>query len=307
MYVVVLAGTLASMAIATAWACTPQAFITLDPPPPRADGTSGAYRPGETVTLTGRLFVPNGSAKLRIGSTGPVVAEAAVDAEGTWTASFELAAKMARGTYFLLAEVRGTDGQIVRTATAPLQVETLASPLDRNLGPTAEHRPADEARTPPSRSPDPGAFPRLGRVTPESAAPQPAAVGPAAPVFESSRSAEQPERSESPAQPAESSKSPAQPREESSGKARGASVPPAPAPSERSAASDLWSGFGTSESRSLPRLDASSPAAGGRPASLLALGMALLGTGLAALLAGLVLAQVRRRRVLSRAGTRPPG
>lgn len=91
----------------------------------------------------------------------------------------------------------------------------------------------------------------------------------------------------------------AQPGESSTGALSGAGKPaPEARPSERSATGDLWSGLATAEGRSLlPSLDVSSPAPGGGTGSLLAVGLGLLGGGLATLFAGLAVAAIRRRRL----------
>jgi len=64
---------------------------------------------------------------------------------------------------------------------------------------------------------------------------------------------------------------------------------------ERSAGGDLWSGFASSKRSSLPAVDGP-PAAASGPGSELAIGMGIIGIGLASLLGGLLLATVRRRR-----------
>lgn len=74
-------------------------------------------------------------------------------------------------------------------------------------------------------------------------------------------------------------------------------------PSERSASGDLWGGFGPGTRSWLtpPETDAAaapSPAAG----SHLAVGVGLLGLGMVALVAGLGVAEARRRRALARPG-----
>lgn len=73
-------------------------------------------------------------------------------------------------------------------------------------------------------------------------------------------------------------------------------------PSERSAAGDLWSGFGSAESPSLSSPALPAPAEG--TGSQLWVGAGLLGFGLVALLGGFGVAEARRRRALTGAPDR---
>jgi hypothetical protein len=85
--------------------------------------------------------------------------------------------------------------------------------------------------------------------------------------------------------------------------ANGSGQPPVGArPSERSATGDLWSGFGPGKRASLipSATDPVAPSDG--PGGQLAIGVALLGLGLVALLGGFGVAEVRRRRALARPG-----
>ena len=107
----------------------------------------------------------------------------------------------------------------------------------------------------------------------------------------------------------EGSKPAAAPGESSTGARSGTGTPATEAkPSERSATGDLWSGLAAADGRSLlPTLDVSSPAPGGGAGSLLAVGLRLLGGGLATLSAGLAVAAVRRRRIFALGGDRSRG
>jgi len=83
------------------------------------------------------------------------------------------------------------------------------------------------------------------------------------------------------------------PRQPDSTREPGPAIPATP--SARSAAGDLWSGFGSSQTPSL--LAGGAPeAAGGGAGSPLAVGLGLMGVGLMALVGGFAMAETRRRR-----------
>ena len=254
------------LATAVAYACTPTAFISCDKP---------SYRPGEAVTVSGRLFDPKSArpAEARFGARGPVVGRAPIAEDGTWTVVFTLPRDIRPGTYLVYVEARDENDQVVKVASNTLTVTGPARPGAGAGKPAAGHGkpvaggtdPAGGGRSSGARDGPEGASDRAGgSVLARSVSPRERPV-------------------------------------ERQGDSAGASPPtPSGHPSERAAMGDLWSGLRSGADGSLEPAgrDAASPGdgSGGR----LAVGVGLLGLGGVTLLAGLAVADARRR--LTRSG-----
>jgi hypothetical protein len=267
-----LAGLLAIpvlVAAAVAYACTPTAYIAFDKP---------SYRPGDTVTVNGRLFEPKAArpAEVRFGPDQAVVGRASIDGEGSWALSFSLPQGLSPGAYLVTAPAYDQNDQIVKVARASLRVAAPSTP--------APASPAQGGASKPSTDRKEAASKRAGRETasrPVGRGPAPAAAAPArSPQLAegrsvagvrgavSGRAAARVDRKERTASPTR--------------------------PSERAATADLWGRLASGSQPSLLPSDASPPPDG--PGTQLLVGIGLLAAGLVALASGFAVAEVRRRR-----------
>jgi hypothetical protein len=249
-----------------AWACTPSAGISLSP----ASGSAGSQ-----VVVDGSLFAP-GPVEIRWGgSGGPILA---TTVGPTFAVNVTIPAAPA-GARTILAVGRDGSGAVAGEAASAFTV-TGGTNGSGNSGPA----PASPSETTSgARSAGGGATSRTasGRdttVSRRSAAPAPAGeravaasssgervfAGSLAPRFRAANAA-------------------------------GAGAPAGSA-SERTAASDLWSGFG----RSSARAGLGGGAAPAEQAAVPALTLALLGLGLLTALGGVAAAGRRRARVRAR-------
>jgi len=295
----VLIATSAALAAATvtaalAWACTPQAYIELS----RASAS-----PGDTVTVTGRGFIPREVQIRWNGSSGPLLAKATGP-------DFSVEVTVPRagpGTYYPHAVARGADGLVVGDAHRPLRVLGTAVP-DASLSPASgkgEARARTEGRSqrsgaaPGTRAAAPGSGGLSGNrgAAPGSDGPASArarAGGVARPVGEVSP--ERPLRADTAASARGISSVSGGALGASAAKADGA---PPSTPSERAATADLWSGFASGEGPALLWGGSNTATIGAGPGGQLVAGATLVGLALVAMLAGLAV-QARRRRAGAR-------
>lgn len=263
---------------AIAWACNPQAHISLD---------RTSYAPGQTITVYGSYFPNNAT----ITVTGPGSSQQVTAAGGGFVTSFT--APSTAGSYVINAS-RPTGG----FASASYTVAVPAT------------APAPRSETPPASAPEGEAFETPGVTRSERApatsggrgdgggggggttqsapgeggsgtggsvqtvAGQPVFVGSApsttAGTFATTPAAEETTRG--------------------TGRERNASA----APSEQAASGDVWSGFAPGRTASLTA--GADGMSDGGTGSELGLGIALLVLGLLGLAGGLTAAEVRRRR-----------
>lgn len=117
-----LAAVLAGLALASAPAAAAHgiATVALD---------KASYQPGDAVVVSGVFVDPDFAVvtepvTVRIGIDGPVVGQAPVAADGTWTLTFAVPAETVLGAYALHAEVLDASGSLVKNliALATLQV-----------------------------------------------------------------------------------------------------------------------------------------------------------------------------------------
>lgn len=273
---------------ALAYACTVQPTMSLE----RSSATSGS-----AVGGTGEFFSETGGpVQLHFDSLdSAVVWSGRPDALGRIAFRFEVP-NVAPGDYTIVATqtalgtgrpVAGTPSRAPLTVVAappPVAQAPAGAPLPRV--PSRERDRSRADRLAPGRSPAPGS-PGSGLAGQGGGADRAGgAVGVAS-------------TSEAPADKANAVG--AASSDGGPGSSSAASPGRGPAPSERSAAGNLWEGFSSGGGSSLVGGDAGSVPPGG-PRSGLGLGLGLLGLGSLALLGGF-LAAVRRRRQAERAGT----
>jgi hypothetical protein len=326
-FVLVLVGALAVGVVggAIAWACSPQATLSLS--------ATGAPRSGETVTVTGTGWLAPQQAEgrpveIRWNSpTGPLLAEE----EGPrLDAQIVIPADATRGTHWVYGVIERADGTVFARATSysigkasTVEVERRGETNLRTSGNSGQAAPAPAApgsasgRTTGGESPAPAGNDTTSvrggsanRLLAPSSGSTPASAPVVAPVDQRARMGGSP-----PATPAASgsvrdgfttrltavasepargstASSEASARADSAGR-----VATAPGASERTASNDLWSGFSS----------ASKPAAAAAPAVAVSAGGSArtaflvygpLGVGLLLVTGGLLAAG--RRRVTTR-------
>jgi hypothetical protein len=282
-FVVVVFGLIA---LAPAFACSPQANLTLKP--------SNRVDPGGTVSVVGQTFAATGAdagpVTLRWnGVTGEALATVDADAQGTFQTNVTIPAAVTPGFYLISAvQWVGTAGEVKKPSTA---IEVIGA---------APAQPATAGTSQPTTESQPTPAPVAATPAPEPAAApsQPAAVAPPA-----TRTAPAPARAA--AAPAAAPAAPAAPA------AAPAPVTPVPAPVVETPAApvvdpatpvvspdvvtaDLWSGFGATRGplgRSTDTVTAPAPSSGSNALAvwLVVAGVAILATGTVGL--------VRRRPV----------
>jgi hypothetical protein len=322
--VVLAAGVLIPAAIA--WACNPQAYLTLD---------KAAYAPGDSVRVSGSFFKNEVQITVTLDRTGQS-AVVTTSGNGAFSTTFTLPANAPTGGYTAQAVGYEPDGSITPglpargslsvaepqvAASAPVtsgggQAAAAPAPQVSASAPTPQQPVAGESVRPsqrPSTSrqdadfPEPSVFNEPGVQSSRTPAASTRAasgaegasvsggrvvfggsVAPAvsAPVVGSSEVA-------GVSQPAaQSAKGAARSR-------AGSSVSRSVA--ERTAADDVWSALGTGRSPSvLPFAGDGVAVSAPRAGSQLALGLVLLGGGVLALVGGLAAGEARRRRASTR-------
>ena len=263
---------------AIAWACNPQAHVSLD---------RTSYAPGQTITVYGSYFPNNAT----ITVTGPGSSQQVTAAGGGFVTSFT--APSDAGSYVISAS-RPTGGFASASYSV---VAPAAAPAPRAEAPPASAPPRQSFDTPgvtrseraPSTSggggdngggggnnqsaPGEGGSGTGGSV--QTVAGQPVFVGSAAPSTTAGTFATTPAA-------AETNRGAARERRASA------------APSEQAASGDVWSGFAPGRTASLTA--GADGMSDGGPGSELGLGIGLLVLGLLGLAGGLTAAEVRRRR-----------
>ncbi len=294
---------------AIAWACNPQAHM-------KCGGSQGCVvAPGGSLNVSGTYFQANNGLTLSLDSGG-TVSNVTTNAGGAFSTSIQ--APSQPGSYTLLA--KNTNGTSRSGLPARLSFE-VAAPSSAAPSPTAQspanaapqaqspsfnepsvtRSPAQQrsssgdnqgtstpgdspaARTPAARTPATGGSDGTA-ITQESG--REVFAGSAAPTGSNSSTPSFGSPSATP-----STGSQAEPSTGTSGRTSGT-------PSEQAAGGDVWSGFGSNSASLLPSADdAASPDSG--TGSGFGWGIALLSLGLVALVSGVAVAEVRRRRALA--------
>jgi hypothetical protein len=276
----VLVGVLALLPAAIAWACNPQAHISLD---------RTSYSPGQTITVYGSYFPADTAVQV----SGPVNSTTATtDGGGSFAAT--LTAPSQAGDYTISAK-RATGG------FAPASF-TVAAPAQTNNPPAGNPQPNQEPAPAQSQQPD-RAAPTAPAVTRSERVQQaPRRDAPArepsttttttgtttTPVFTGS-TAPAPAAAGTFATTPTTTAAPATRREN----ARGSERQSAATPSQQTAFSDVWGAF---EPGRTATLAAASGAPDGGAGSQLGWGLGLLALGLFSLVGGLAYTEARRRR-----------
>lgn len=263
-----LAGLVALAAASLAWACTPTADIEITPDRVAAGG--GA------IDVQGRNFLDGATVQVRWNAAdGPLLATAT--ARGTEGARFSVPVtvpKVPEDTYTVLALAQDKNGEAIAVRESLVVGQPGRAPAA-----------APEGREPAARSVSGGetggstrATTSGGDETPARAsAPSPAPAVTAAPAT----TADAGPAADTPAAAAK----PDQSRE-----------PAAARPSERSATSDLWSGFRGGKAPAAAPAVPEPVAVAGEDSPQMAIGAALLALGLVGLVGAFGVAELRRRR-----------
>lgn len=281
-----------AVSAALAYACTLQPTLSL---------TEGSATPGSTVSGTGEFFSKTGGpVQLHFNSLdSAVVWSGRPSAIGRIAFAFEVP-DVAPGDYTIVATqaALGTGRPVAGTPSrAPLTVVAAPAPVAQAPSGAPAPRVPERDRpravpVPPGASPAPES-PRTGPASETDRANRAESIGAApvsAPAFNTPTAKESAAGTGTP------------------GKARSSSTATpgaASAPSERSAAGNVWDGFDAGGESSLVTGDRGSLPASG-PGSELGLGLGLLGIGLVGIVGGFLAAAVRRRRKAEQ-GITPPG
>ena len=277
-FVVVVFGLIA---LAPAFACSPQANLTLKP--------SNRVDPGGTVSVVGQTFAATGAdagpVSLRWdGVNGQLLATVDADAQGNFQTNVTVPAAVAPGFYLISAvQWVGTAGEVKKPSTA-IEILGAAPAQPAPAGPSqpttqSQPTPAPVTETPAATAtpvPQPAAVaPPATRRAPAPARTAPAPAAPAAPAAAPVPVA--------PA-PAPVAETPAAPLVD----------PAAPVVSPDVVTADLWSGFGATRGalgRSTDTVTSPAPSSGSNALAvwLVVAGVAILATGTVGL--------VRRRPV----------
>ncbi len=285
---VLAVASLGMFSAALAWACTPQSHIDLG-------ATSG--HPGDSIAVSGNAFL-SGPVEIHWNSsTGPLLATATGPA---FTVNVTLP-KVAAGVYYLHGVARDSTGNIAGDAARALQVRVPAAPSTGKTRvpgasaprprPTTGGAPAPKA---PAAKPAPAARVRA----PE---PTPAVPAPAAPVQPSANPVVRTDSGQrvfgGSAAPSKITARPA--RAHTAARAIPGNVLRQTAQAQLGSGTGLWKAPGAKTARASLRY------AGGRlvptagSSSRFAVGLGLLGVSLVVMLAGFLVAAIRRGRVLA--------
>ena len=288
---------------AIAWACNPQAHM-------KCGGAQGCQvAPGGSLNVSGTYFQTNTDLALSLDSGGAVTT-VKTNAGGAFSTTIQ--APSQPGSYTLLA--KRSDGAARGGLPARLSFE-VAAPSAAAPSPTADAPAATpQAQGPafnePSVNQSPAQRPSTGGGDQGTSTPgdSPAARTPTSggsdgtaitqdagrEVFAGSVAPSGDSSTTSFGSPsaAPTSGSQAEPATGTSGRSSGT-------PSEQAAGGDVWSGFGSGSSASLlPSADDAAVSDGGAGSGL-GWGIGLLSLGLLALVSGVAVAEVRRRRALA--------
>jgi IPT/TIG domain len=244
---------------AIAWACNPQAHISVN---------KTTYGPGETITVSGSYF--NSST---CGCTVSVGGSSTSASGSAWTAT--LTAPSQPGSYSVVAEPSGADRVYARTASFQVVDTSASGPAGSEQSSSGqtfkEPKVGDAGGGEPKVGGTGGGEPKVGGVGGGGGTVQ---TGSGAPAFAGSVAA-----------------TPAGGSFFSGGE--GTASAATAQPSERAAVSDVWSGYAAGKT---PSLTSGAAVPDGDTGSELSLGIVLLAVGLLALVAGLTTAEVMRRR-----------
>jgi hypothetical protein len=252
---------------AIAWACNPQAHISVN---------NTTYGPGETIAVSGSYF--NSST---CGCTVSTSGSSAAANGSAWTAT--LTAPSQPGSYTVVAQASGADSHITRTASYQVLDTSASGPAgseQSSSGQTFKEPKVGDTGggvggTGGGVGGTGGGEPKVGGVGGGGGSVQTGSGGPA---FAGSVAAT----------PGGSSFFSG-----AEGTASAATGQPTAQPSERAAVSDVWSGYAAGKT---PSLTSGAAVPDGDTGSELSLGIVLLAVGLLALVAGLTTAEVMRRR-----------
>ena len=287
--VATFAAVLVLVPVAIAWACNPQAHVSLD---------RTSYQPGQSMTIYGSYFPGKASITVSYPGGSQTVT---TSAGGGFTLS-GIAVPSQPGNYSVSAS-RPTGG------FAPASF-SVASPQPSSGSPSQQApqtQPADsgtpKSTAPSYRAPSTTRSQRAGTVKQQSDPSPPqqqqrttTAAPPAAaqPVFRGSAAPAPAAQTYTASDPVAAA-APAR-RGERAARSRGEGrrAPAAVTPSQQTAISDVWSGF---EPGRTPSLTTAAGAPQGGTGSALAWGIGLLAVGLFGLVGGLAVAEGRRRRV----------
>jgi hypothetical protein len=249
---------------AIAWACNPQAHISVN---------NTTYGPGETIAISGSYFNSStcGCTVSTSGSSGAANGSA-------WTAT--LTAPSQPGSYTVVAQASGADSHITRTASYQVLDTSTSGPAGSEQSSSAqtfkEPKVGGTGGGGTGGGSTGGAEPKVGGIGGGGGSVQ---TGSGQPAFAGSVAAT----------PGGSSSFFAG----SEGTASATTGQPTAQPSERAAVSDVWSGYAAGKT---PSLTSGAAVPDGDTGSELSLGIVLLAVGLLALVAGLTTAEVMRRR-----------
>ncbi len=284
---------------AIAYACNPQAHVSLD---------KSTYQPGAAITVYGSYFVPNAN----IAVSGPSGSGTVKASGGGGFVYKGLVAPSAPGNYTITAS-RPTGGFAPTSfsVAAPAQPAPSAAAAPTAAAPSAPAAsapagPATKATAPKFKAPSiarsqaPASGERSTRATPSTASPRAsrstatttATSSGGQQVFSGSTAQAAPSTTFAPAPAAATGTS--RSGSGSGSTKRTATTPPVAAPAEQAALSDLFSNYEPGRTPSLMGAVAGAPQGGA--GSGLGLGIGLLAFGLVSLVAGLTAAEVRRRR-----------
>jgi hypothetical protein len=260
---VIVAVAAALIPAAIAWACNPQAHISVN---------KTTYGPGETITVSGSYFNSN-TCGCTVSTSGSSTA-----ADGSaWTTT--LSAPSQPGSYTVVAQASGADSHITRTASFQVVDNSPSVPAG------SEQSSSGQTFKEPKVGGTGGGEPKVGGTG--GGEPKVGGVGGGGGTVQTGSGA-----------PAFAGSVAATPGGDSffsggEGTASAATAQPSAQPSERAAVSDVWSGYAAGKT---PSLTSGAAVPDGDTGSELSLGIVLLAVGLLALVAGLTTAEVMRRR-----------
>jgi hypothetical protein len=253
---------------AIAWACNPQAHISVG---------STSVGPSETITVSGSYF--NSST---CGCTVSTSGSSTGASGAAWTAT--LTAPSQPGSYTVVAQASGADSHITRTAS--YQVVDTSPGGPSVSGPSgSEQSSSGQAFKEPKvgGTGGSGGEPKVGGAGGSGGEPKVGGVGGGGGTVQTG--------SGGPAFAGSVAATPSGGSFFSGGE--GTASAATAQPSERAAVSDVWSGYAAGKT---PSLTSGAPVPDGDTGSELSLGIVLLAVGLLALVAGLTTAEVMRRR-----------